>query len=75
MTKTAEGVAWVSRVTLRPQISSRATQQPTADELARLHHAAHHDCFIANSVKTEIVVAVGLRARSREPARGRRATS
>jgi organic hydroperoxide reductase OsmC/OhrA len=55
MTKT-NGVAWVSRVTLVPKISY-ADKQPTAEELAHLHHAAHEGCFIANSVKTEIVVA------------------
>src|SRR5215470_6376579 len=57
MTKTAAGVAWVSRVTLSPKIAYAGDKQPTADELARLHHAAHEGCFIANSVKTEIVVA------------------
>jgi organic hydroperoxide reductase OsmC/OhrA len=56
MTKTPQGVAWVSRVTLSPQITY-ADKQPSADELARLHHAAHEQCFIANSVKTEIVIA------------------
>jgi organic hydroperoxide reductase OsmC/OhrA len=57
MTKTPEGVAWVSRVTLTPEIRYAGDRQPGADEVARLHHAAHHDCFIANSVKTEIIVA------------------
>jgi len=57
MTKTAQGVAWVSRVTLAPRITYAGDKQPTAEELARLHHAAHEGCFIANSVKTEIVVA------------------
>ena len=56
MTKTAQGKAWISRVTLAPQITYAGDHQPTADELARLHHAAHEDCFIANSVKTEIIV-------------------
>jgi organic hydroperoxide reductase OsmC/OhrA len=56
MTRTAQGVAWISRVTLAPKISY-GDRQPTADELAHLHHAAHEGCFIANSVKTEIVVA------------------
>ena len=55
MTKT-NGVAWISRVTLNPRITY-ADKQPTADELAHLHHLAHEGCFIANSVKTEIVVA------------------
>ena len=29
---------------------------PTAEELPALHDAAHHECFIANSVKTKITV-------------------
>src|SRR5213078_1564543 len=57
MAKTPAGVAWISKVTLSPQISYAGDKQPTADELARLHHAAHDSCFIASSVKTEIVVA------------------
>jgi organic hydroperoxide reductase OsmC/OhrA len=56
MTKNPAGVAWVSKVTLAPQITY-AEQAPTAEQLAHLHHAAHAECFIANSVKTEIVVA------------------
>jgi len=57
MTRTPAGVAWVSQVTLSPKISYAGDRQPTAEELAKLHHAAHDGCFIANSVKTEIVVA------------------
>src|ERR1041385_3684528 len=41
MTKTAAGVAWVSRVTLSPQIVYAGDKQPTADDIAHLHHAAH----------------------------------
>jgi len=36
---------WVSRVTLRPAVDHAA-----------LHHLAHEKCFIANSVKTEVIV-------------------
>jgi len=43
-------------VTLAPAITYAGDKQPTAEELAKLHHAAHAGCFIANSVKTEIVV-------------------
>jgi organic hydroperoxide reductase OsmC/OhrA len=57
MTKTPAGVAWVSRVTLSPKITYAGDRRPTAEELATLHHAAHEGCFIASSVKTEIVVA------------------
>ena len=55
MEKNAAGQLWVSKVTLHPEISY-AGAQPTADERAHMHHAAHEVCFIANSVKTEIVV-------------------
>jgi len=57
MTRTAAGVAWISRVTLAPRITYAGDRQPTAEQLGQLHHAAHEGCFIANSVKTEITVA------------------
>lgn len=56
LTKNERGVAWVSKVTLAPAIAWSA-QAPSAEELAHLHHRAHEECFIANSVNTEIVVA------------------
>jgi organic hydroperoxide reductase OsmC/OhrA len=56
MTKNERGKAWVSKVTLDPRIEW-IDKTPTAEELEALHHAAHEDCFIANSVKTEILVA------------------
>ena len=45
----------MTRVVLRPRIAF-AGRQPTSEELADLHHTAHEECFIANSVKTEIVI-------------------
>jgi organic hydroperoxide reductase OsmC/OhrA len=56
MTKNDRGVPWVSRVTLRPQIVWGGDRRPTAAEIEHLHHAAHEQCFIANSVKSEVVV-------------------
>lgn len=55
MTKNERGKPWISKVTLAPRIEW-IERVPTADELAELHHAAHDDCFIANSVTTEIVI-------------------
>jgi organic hydroperoxide reductase OsmC/OhrA len=46
---------WISRVTLRPSVTFSG-QQPTEEEHAALHHRAHEKCFIANSVKTEVIV-------------------
>ena len=46
---------WMSRVTLRPAVTFSG-RQPTEEEHAALHHRAHEKCFIANSVKTEVLV-------------------
>ena len=55
MRKTAAGKIAVTRVTLRPEIAF-AGPAPDAAALEALHHAAHEDCFIASSVKTEVVI-------------------
>lgn len=55
MTKREDGEMWVSKVTLHPDITY-VGRQPTPAERDDMHHRAHHVCFIANSVKTEIVV-------------------
>ncbi|TMJ15867.1 MAG: OsmC family protein [Alphaproteobacteria bacterium] len=44
----------LTRIVLRPRIAYAA--DPGAEEIARLHHAAHENCFIANSLRTEVVV-------------------
>ena len=55
MEKNAEGRMAITRVTLRPEITY-AGKRPTDTERDHLHHEAHDECFIANSVKTEIAV-------------------
>ncbi|MCT4348189.1 OsmC family protein [Vibrio sp. NC2] len=50
------GRSSVTKVTLRPDIVFSGIKIPTAKQLDKLHHLAHKNCFIANSVKTEIVV-------------------
>jgi organic hydroperoxide reductase OsmC/OhrA len=56
MTKNAAGKLWVSQVTLRPQVTFAEGRGPTAEALDALHHRAHEECFIANSVRTEVRV-------------------
>ena len=46
----------VTKIVLRPRISFSSAKIPTPSELAGLHHEAHEECYIANSLKTEIVV-------------------
>lgn len=41
-------------VTLHPQVRFSGEKLPTRQQLDELHHEAHMECFIANSVKTEV---------------------
>ncbi|CAK2454768.1 Organic hydroperoxide reductase OsmC/OhrA [Vibrio crassostreae] len=50
------GRSSVTTVTLRPKIVFIGSKIPTSAQLDKLHHLAHKNCFIANSVKTEIKV-------------------
>lgn len=59
MTKNEQGVPWVSAVTLNPVIVYAGGKTPDATENARLHHLAHEQCFIANSIKTAVTVGPG----------------
>lgn len=56
MTKNERGIYWVSEITLRPSISYSGEKLPTRADEEHLHHTAHEQCFIANSVKTAIIV-------------------
>lgn len=58
MTKNERGVFWVSSVVLNPRIIYAPVKRPSREVERRLHHAAHEQCFIANSVKTDIQVAI-----------------
>jgi organic hydroperoxide reductase OsmC/OhrA len=53
--KNAQGRLAITRVTLKPLAEFSGDRLPSGEELAHLHHLAHEDCFIANSVKTEII--------------------
>ena len=55
MGEIAPGRTALTRITLRPDIAF-VGRQPSTEELDRLHHQAHEHCFIANSLKTEVVI-------------------
>ena len=55
MGRIAPGRTAITRIVLRPNVAF-AGAAPDAATLARLHHEAHDRCFIANSLKTEILV-------------------
>jgi len=54
--KNADGKLAITRVELRPRITWGGDRKPSAEELDKLHHAAHENCFVANSVRTVVTV-------------------
>ena len=56
LTKNEKNIPWVSSVVLHPRIVYAGERRPSAEEESRLHHGAHDQCFIANSVKTTVTV-------------------
>jgi organic hydroperoxide reductase OsmC/OhrA len=57
MDKNERGKLFVSRVTLDPEIRFSGAKTPSPDEIAELHRRSHEECYIANSVRAEIVIA------------------
>ncbi|HEY5893803.1 MAG TPA: OsmC family protein [Chthoniobacterales bacterium] len=56
MTKNDSGVPWVSAITLNVRIVYGNDHRPSPADEDALHHAAHEQCFIANSIKTAVTV-------------------
>jgi organic hydroperoxide reductase OsmC/OhrA len=59
LTGNLEGRLWISRIRLRPSVLWKDSKQPRPDQVARLHQQAHAECFIANSIKTAILIEAG----------------
>ena len=55
MTKNPDGKEFISKITLDPRIEW-AGDVPDAGQLAELHHSAHENCYIANSIRADVVV-------------------
>jgi organic hydroperoxide reductase OsmC/OhrA len=54
--KGEEGRLCLTEVRLKPRIRFAPGQEPAPQELSALHHRAHAECFIANSVRTQVRV-------------------
>ena len=55
--RNAEGRMAMTRITLRPAIAFSGAALPDAAARAAMHHLAHEKCYIANSIKADVVVA------------------
>ncbi|MHB9020722.1 MAG: OsmC family protein [Halothiobacillus sp.] len=67
MGKNAQGKFFMSRVTLRPEVTFSGELTPSKEELVKMHHEAHEECFIANSVKTEVCCEPVIRLSNHSP--------
>ncbi len=54
--KGANGKFSMTRVTLKPRVRFAPGTEVDAAKLADIHHKSHEECFIANSVKTDVAV-------------------
>lgn len=56
MGKNAEGRTAMVKVVMKPAVTWGGDKQPDAATLEAIHHQSHLDCYIANSVNTEVTV-------------------
>lgn len=56
MEKNDEGKTAMTRIALRPQIAFGGERQPTPQQIDEIHHESHAQCYIANSLRCEIII-------------------
>jgi organic hydroperoxide reductase OsmC/OhrA len=54
--KNGAGKWWVSVVTLHPEVQFSGELLPTPQQIEDMHHSAHTECYIANSVSSQVRV-------------------
>jgi len=52
--KNPGGKWWLSVVTLRPEVQFSGELLPSPQQVEDMHHSAHLECYLANSVRTEV---------------------
>ncbi len=57
MTVDSRGRQSITTVVLAPQVRFSGAREPSDAIVSQLHHQAHEECYIANSVRSEISVA------------------
>jgi organic hydroperoxide reductase OsmC/OhrA len=56
MTKNRDGKLYMSKITLNPSVTFTGAKHPTEHDVGQLHHRSHEECYIANSVRTDVVI-------------------
>jgi len=58
MEKDPQGNISITQVTLKPKTIFASNTQPDDELIETMHHQAHQQCFIANSIKADIVTEI-----------------
>jgi organic hydroperoxide reductase OsmC/OhrA len=56
MGKNDRGKTLIASVTLNPAMVFSGETLPTQADVEALHHKAHEECFVANSLRTEVTI-------------------
>ena len=54
MEKNPDGKMVMSVITLKPDVNFSGEHLPTREQVDNMHHDAHNECYIANSIKSEV---------------------
>ena len=54
LAKNSDGKFAMTTVTLKPNVIFSGDKRPSHEDIQRMHHKAHDECFIATSVKSEV---------------------
>ena len=54
--KNEKGKLAITKTYLRPKVIFSGDNIPDKQDLFQMHHRAHEECFIANSVLTEVII-------------------
>ncbi len=58
MEKDSSGKISMTKITLRPEVKFSGDRQPSIEQLEKMHDQSHEQCFIANSIKSEVVIEI-----------------
>lgn len=56
LARDGDGKMAMTRIVLAPAIVFGGQRQPAQADLDAIHHSAHDKCYIANSIKSEVIV-------------------
>lgn len=56
MTPNEKGKLFVSKITLTPVMVFSGDKLPTEADVAALHHRAHEECYVAHSLRAEMII-------------------